>query len=467
VWCLIGQSYKISAARSPSGEVRNRCLLLSFLAMLGEFVDSMSFSGTIGSARQSDIILPRLPKRNDPMIRRRVCAQFALATGLVGLAVFLAAPSTSASPYGSVNIFPSFPGPGIIKPENVNGKEYSHDLDLNAAGALDPQRVIAWDGSGGVADGLYFTGSRPNYTPEDQVDALASSNDVYYSYVRTEEGHLLFSIDDEASARFIGPAPGPPTATIVPSAGLIPLVNGNFIGGAGEISYELGTSFGALPSTQARWATQAQVNDMPLPIDVDGLEVWGPEPGVTGNSDKYSLQDDVFSGVSVWNGSGTSYIPHSAIVTAVTSLLGSITNLPLQQLINLDALMVHDIIDNDDSFDRNGSGGPGDEILFSIRQIVDPVDPSGYYATGSEIFYLNATGGPGSVGFLSHGGHLWDKTYALANLGTLIGGGTVEARRVQHDINAIEAVGDVPEPASFVLVLLGLAAVAGFRTRGK
>jgi hypothetical protein len=338
------------------------------------------------------------------MIRRRVCAQFALAIGLAGLAAVVAAPTTSASPYGSVPIIPTFTGPGIIKPASVFGKEYSHDLDLNAAGLLDAQQVIAWDGSGGVGDGLDFSGSRPNYTLDDQVDALASSNDIYYSEVRIETGHLLFSIDDEASARslLIVPPPGPPTAAIVPSAGLIPLVNGNFIGGAGEISYELGTSFGALPSTQARWATQAQINDMPLPIDVDGLEVWGPEPAVTGNSDKYSLQDDVFSGVSVWNGSGTSYISHAAIVAAVTSVLPPIvgTNLPLQQLINLDALMVHDIIDSNDSFDRNGSGDPGDEILFSIRQIVDPADPSGYYATGSEIFYLNATGGLGSVGFL-------------------------------------------------------------------
>jgi|GEM_PF-1287890 len=403
------------------------------------------------------------------MSRKRVCAQFALAIGLVGLVAVVTAPTTSASPYGSVTSFPSFPGPGIIKPANVPGKEYSHDLDLNAAAVIDAQKVIAWDGSGGVGNGVDFTSSRPSYTPDDHVDALASSNDLYYEEVRGERGHLLFSIDDEASIRLLSPvAAFPPLPFIVPSAGLIPLTNGNLIGGAGEISYELGTGFGALPSTQARWATQAQINDMPLPVDVDGLEVWGPEPGFTGDSDKYSLQDDVFSGVSVWNGSGTSYISQAAIIAAVTTALPPIidTNLPLQLLINLDALMVHDIIGSDDTFDRNGNGGPGDEILFSIRQIVDPLDPSGYYATGSEIFYLNASGGPGSVGFLSHGSHLWDKAYALSNMVTLISAGN-ETRRVQHDINAIEAVGDVPEPASFILVLLSLAAAAGFRTRGR
>jgi hypothetical protein len=126
------------------------------------------------------------------------------------------------------------------------------------------------------------------------------------------------------------------------------------------------------------------------------------------------------------------------------------------QLIDLDALMVHEVLGNPDSFDRDPGGAPGDEILFSIKQIPNPL--GGYYATGSEIFFMNASG---PDGFLSHGGHLWDKAYALANLITIAG-----TNLVQHDINAIEAVADVPEPASLLLVLLGVAAAAN-RSRRK
>ena len=401
------------------------------------------------------------------MNRTQMCARFALAVGLIGLTILLASPDASASPYGSVTVVPIQLGPGLIKPANVFGKEYSHDLDMDAAGLLDPQQIIAWDGSGGVGNGLDFTGTRiipPNtYTPDDQIDAIANGSDLFYTDLRSDRAHLVFSIDDEASAHPpLFPTP-PPTPIIVPSAGLIPLANGNLIGGAGEISYELGVGFGALPSTQGRWATQAQINDMPLPIDVDGLEVWGPEPGFTADTNKYSLEDDVFSGVSVWNGSGTPYISHAAVVAVVTSLLGPLpvgTNLH-PGLINLDALMVHEIIGNGDTFDREPAGAPGDEILFSIRQIIDPTDPTGYYATGSEIFFMNATG---FEGFLLHGGHLWDKAYALSDMISIIGGAAGQLV-VQHDLNALEAVADVPEPTSVMLLLLGMATCAGLRRR--
>ena len=44
---------------------------------------------------------------------------------------------------------------------------------------------------------------------------------------------------------------------------------------------------------------------------------------------------------------------------------------------------------------------------------LDPADPDGYYATGSELFVLDSWWG---VGFLNHGGHLWDHAYSLTNL---------------------------------------------------
>jgi hypothetical protein len=166
---------------------------------------------------------------------------------------------------------------------------------------------------------------------------------------------------------------------------------------------------------------------------------------------------DIFSGTSVWNGSGSPYIPHAAIVGAVISLLGPDVD---PDAINLDALMVHDVLGDPDRFDGDPlAGGPGDEIIFSIRQIPSAGDPSGYYATGSELFVLPAAG-PAS--FLAHGGHLWDKGYALFAFNV----GGPNAPHVL-DVNAIEAVGEfaVPEPASSSLILLGLGVLTTARRK--
>ena len=45
-------------------------------------------------------------------------------------------------------------------------------------------------------------------------------------------------------------------------------------------------------------------------------------------------------------------------------------------------------------------GGQGDQIIFSIRQMIDLTDPSGYYATGSELFVLAAVEDQGQIGDL-------------------------------------------------------------------
>jgi hypothetical protein len=367
-------------------------------------------------------------------------------------------------PYGGAGgPFPGF-GPGLGTPLSVGGKEYSHDFDSSTIGAgilapppFDPQQIVAWDGVGGTVDVTDYTGTRPLYTPEDQMDAIAHRRDFAYKEVKTEIAHLLFSIDDTSFAYPAGLG-APPALVTVPSAGPL-LTPVGPIGGAGEISFELGTFFGAAPSTVGTWATQPMINGMPLPIDIDGTEVWGPEPPLA-DADKYSLELDIFSGilpggaVSVWNGSGSPYISHSAIVGAVTSLLGTAVD-PDQ--INLDALMVQDTVGDPDRFDDDPAGGPGDEIIFSIRQIPDPFALGGYYATGSELFVLPAFG-PAS--FLAHGGHVWDKFYALGAFNV----GTPNTPHVL-DVNAIEAIGEfsIPEPATLALLGLGLC-LAGRRS---
>lgn len=405
---------------------------------------------------------------------------------LLAAGVLLSAtPALATIPYSPIALPPgAVPGvgPGLISPADTFGKEYSHDVDQSTAGAggvPDPQQIIAWDGVGGTTDGLDYTGTRPTYTPEDQVDAVANHRDGLFNNLRDDFAHLIFSHDDMISGYFSPPDPAGGvtfSALTLPSAGPIGISNGNLIGGAGELSYELAGAY-APPSTMGTWATQGEVNGMPLPRDVDGVEVWGPEPGTSGDGDKYSLEVDAFSGfpggppaTSVWNLSGTPYISHSMIAGAVTSLLGPVGAgvLPYPDFIdgdaaiNVDALMVRDTVGEIDSFDRDPTGAPGDQIIFSIRQIPDPTDPDGYYATGSELFVLDASTG---VSYLDHGGHVWDHSHALSDL--RVDGALVNNAYAVIDINAIEAVGElvVPEPTSVGLMGVALAAALGMRRR--
>jgi hypothetical protein len=412
--------------------------------------------------------------------------------GLVGtVAALIATPASATVPYTPIALPPgAMPGigPGLISPKETFGKEYSHDTDqttLFGGGISDPEQVIAWDGIGGTADGLDYSGTRLTFDTESQVDATANHADALFRQVREDRAHLIFSHDDMVSVYF-GAPPGPGGGSFspvkLPSAGPVTVSGGNSIGGAGEISYEVAGLF-APPSTQGVWATQSEVNGMPRPADVDGVEVWGPEPGTTGDADKYSLQVDFMSGgfagapaTSVWNLAGTPYIPHATIVAAVTSLLGPVPGgavLPFptfidgDDAINLDALMVYDAIGEIDSFDRTPDGSPGDQIIFSIQQIPNSSDPDGYYATGSELFVLDASLGPGGVKYLEHGGHAWDQGYALSSLA--ISPNLIDNGYGVIDINAIEAIGAliIPEPASLTLLAAGLGAMAMLRFHRK
>ena len=354
----------------------------------------------------------------------------------------------------------------------------------------DPEQVIAWDGSGGTADGLDYSGTRPNYQNDDQVDAIANRRDHLFTRVlgsddAPDQAHLVFSHDDQISVYFGG---GPPvvggftpfTMSPVYSGSPFTLANGTQIGGTGEISYELATAYSP-PSTQGVWAKQSDVNGMPNPLDVDGLEVWGPEPALKADAEKYSLNVDLFSNVSVWThdlstNTGAPYISRAQIINAVTTLLGPVPGgavLPYPTFIdgvdaiNLDALMVQDIIDDGegpDTFDRDPNGGIGDRIIFSISQIPSPQDPDGYYATGSELFVLDASQ-PNNPTYLFHGGHLWDHNYALNNL--RISPNLIDNGYAVIDINAIEAIseGVVPEPATWLMLTLAGIAVTAVRRR--
>ncbi|QDS98467.1 hypothetical protein [Adhaeretor mobilis] len=381
---------------------------------------------------------------------------------LTGAATLVALMVTSNAwatiPYGSVT--PGLPalGPGIAPPSTVPGKEYSHDIDeeVTAVGvAPDPKQVIAWDGSGGVANGLDFSPPVfPTVLIDFEIDAIANHDDFLFNQLLSDDAHLLFSLDKD----FVLYTPGGPVPSMLPPGTPpgVTLANGNVVGGSGEISYELGVFGGAnAPDTQGLWASQAAINGMPFPDDLDGLEIWGPEPALTADTDKLSLRLDAATGfagppVSVFNGDGTPYIDLPTITAAVTSLLGPLPTSIEPDRLNLDALMVKDVLGEDSSFDGDPTGGGADpdRIIFSIDQIPDPADPDGYYATGSELFVLDAAGG---AFFLAHGGHLWDHGYALSTFS--IGMPGPDQNFGVFDIDAIEAVtaGVVPEPTTLVL----------------
>jgi hypothetical protein len=354
----------------------------------------------------------------------------------------------------------------------VFGKEYSHDFDSTTAGGpalppppADPEQLVAWDGIGGTTDGIDYSLSRgPNFPREQEVDAIANSGDALYRQVRADRAHLVFSHDDTVAIYPAAAGPFfPPAGTLVPPIGPVVLSNGDSIGGTGEISKEEAGVFAGF-EVQGLWAAAPIINGMPTPLDIDGLEVWGPEPGVTADSNMYSLENDPVggAGTSIFRYdlvglTSSPYISHAMIVSAVESLLGIVPTTAFNQYdgfgrngVNLDALMAQDLDGVPEQF------GPGDSIIFSISQMVNPQDPDGYYVTGSELFTLDMTAAGGPIaGFLKHGGHPWDHVYTLGAMAIV---GPPANGRAYIDINAIEAVGEliVPEPASLALLAIGL-----------
>jgi len=168
------------------------------------------------------------------------------------------------------------------------------------------------------------------------------------------------------------------------------------------------------------WATVAQVDSNGV-NDLDALEVWGPD-GVP-DGDMFSLFGDG-GGVAVWNYNGG-----SPVAFATTAEIASAIGLAGVH-VDLDALMVF-----------------GDTLLFSIRAI------GGY--DGGEIFVYTLGGGSGPATFLNHGGHLWDTAFDV--------GGTFGCPT--DEIDALEAVNVVPEPASMAALAIGAGALLRRRNR--
>ena len=354
-------------------------------------------------------------------------------------------------------------GTGLPKPTQVFGKEFSHDGDFSVVGPTatpSPGQVIAWDGYGGVAEGLLLRPVGTTGGPY-ELDALANHADTLFNSLVNDRTHLIFSIDSAAA-----PLAGGDFKFQVPSTGPLVTTSGLVLGGAAELSFERGL-ISSHPQRVGVWATRDEIIQGATFTNIDALELWGPDPQrvlpgetaeETGDSDKFSIKSDASllgpgGAYAIWNKGNRpatpGYLLHADLYEAVAPLLGwNDLDFPDPEDIDVDALMVLNAIGtNPDLFDE------GDQVLVSLRQVVNP--NGGFYTTGSELILLTHTGAEITASFLFHNGHLWDKQFALDHL---VYDHPEFGVPLLLDLNVLEAA-SIPEPAAIIagiwLLLIG------------
>lgn len=397
---------------------------------------------------------------------------------------------------------------GATPVEEVYGKEYSHTNwarvafppvggpppgdpnlvnvdDHNAFGVPDPLQVVSWDGLAGGPEGNSgsvdaFDYGVPGFNyPEGQVDALANRRDALFGRLVRDEATLLFSVTGDVT----GPAAAP-----------IAKAHVHFEDPAGPDAGSPADVWALIETGSAGPGPGPGVNHHVVE-DLDALEVWGPEPPShengdtpvvegylggpggpnTADADRFSLDVDALSGVSVWaydipSTAISPWVLHSDIVAAVETLFlgpGERFDPDTRNQIDVDGTMARDL---GDASPTAALWDVGDELLFTIDPILDGLafDASGLpipapLIDGGEIMHLVKTApgtGPGtfSISFLSHGGHLWDTAFDVS--GTF--------GYLYEDVDALEAVGTLtgdtdiptPEPTSMLLAAFAVVCVS-------
>jgi hypothetical protein len=299
--------------------------------------------------------------------------------------------------------------------QQVPGKDFSDVGDRDAAGVPDPERVVAWDGLGGVRDSYDYSGSRLAYPGADidiEVDGLAAGFDALFGDVKNDKAALLFSVQNDP-----------------------------------DILYERATGFPAAPAGFGIWAKATDIDAMNPPLDTDALEVWGDDN--FDDSERYSLAGDPFvqfpaaaRKVAVWGyatpaGPSSPHTFTSDLAASIDMQFGFDGTGPyfgqLVELMDVDAIMVL-----------------GEQLIFSIQPIVVPGTPIAF--DGGEIFEYDGPGLP--TRYLNHGGHEWSTAFDVMGTFNLL----------SENVDALEAVAQfVPEPCSAMLLMVGLAALFGCR----
>lgn len=272
-------------------------------------------------------------------------------------------------------------------PFEVPGKEYITELNTTALGVPLTGQTVGWDGLGGAFDSFVF-GTR-------ELDGIAHMADGHFEGLLADENALILSLR----------TPGP--ASTDPMFGGLPA----------SLFYQEGAVFGGDTGV---WATAPMLNAAAPPIQISGIELWGP----AGDTTHWSEFGDS-GGSSIFTSAGT-YLTASEIEFAIGATVG----------IDVDALMILDHFGGTDLFHV------GDFALISIRANSE--------FDGGEIWLLErGAGGALSASFFDHGGVLWDTDNEVAALFGLPFG--------IEDIDALEVV--IPAPATpAVLALLGLFA---------
>ncbi len=317
-------------------------------------------------------------------------------------------------------------------PEVHPGKEYSDEVDKSVGafpggnpGVPDTQQNIMWDGSGGIADTFDYD-DVPWEFEGFQVDAIAHNNDTMFGGVVNDITAILFSEREGDPLQGVGRDTEDPVYYETP--------------GISNYHHNIG-------GIKGTWATKDQVNQHdPAPVNLDGLEVWGPEGA--DNANLFSLYGDFSTGFSVWSGTGAGtpngYITHAEIVEAVTPILLAQGITGDTQYIDIDGMMVND---------PDGIWGPGDSILFTLWGGTLPgMTFSGLYGDGAYVY----TNGAGPATFLHHGAHDWFE-----------GWNTDDGTHEPYNIDALEASATVPEPTTIALLGIGLAGLAGAEVRRR
>jgi hypothetical protein len=377
----------------------------------------------------------------------------ACLAAFVGTPALLGSGAAKAQPYGDPIppgpfVFP-VPSPKLPLPVHVPGKEVSFgnlpamEGDRDQLFVSEPGQAVFFDGvrtlpQSGLRNAWNFDGL--------QVDALANIQDVLFQAVRNDSTWLLFSVQNDRYGNAIF-AEAPRTGKIC----LWSIKGCKSTNNTPEVVGEYFARFGALlkngnPSDVLDPSTTYPVTADGHLIDVDGLEVWGPEPDLGYNP----VTNDPASDANVFSAEGDSTFSvkcrtantcHTYLPAEIAVAIGLDPASP----IDVDGLMTN----------LSGTLDPGGlpylKMLFSVRPIGG--------LDGAEIW--DWSGVPGDLAVpLIHGGHAWDTAFDLR--GKLIAEGfgdmALSTTPLGQDVNldAIEAA-SVPAPLPF----LGVGAAFG------
>jgi hypothetical protein len=381
----------------------------------------------------------------------------ACLAAFVGTPALLESGAAKAQPYG----VPTPPGPFVTPvpgrklplPRRVPGKEVSFgnlealEGDRDQFFANAPGQIVFFDGvlglpQSGLRNAWKFNGF--------QVDTMANVSDVLFEAVRRESTWLLFSVQNDRYGNAIfAEAPGNGKICLWGINGCgpnnTPEVVGEYLAGFGAL-WKDGNPLDVIDPSP----TYPVTADGHL-IDVDGLEVWGPEPVLGYNP----LTNDPASDANVFSAEGdpgfsvrcrTAGVCHTYTQSEIAAAIG---RADLASSIDVDGLMTNPsaVLDAD--------GLPYLQMHFSVRPNVG--------LDGAEIWTWS--GVPGELAApLIHGGHAWDTAFNLRQ--TLIDQGfgdmALSSAAPGEDVNldALEAA-SVPGP----LPLVGLASALSFSSR--